>query len=67
MSKSQHKAYSSTVFVVEGNPLAIVVTDRAGRLSKRNRRFGTPEAALAWCRSHAARLVYSPASDPSLN
>ena len=66
MSNPQHKAYNRTVFVVEGNPLAIVVTNVAGKMTKSHRRF-TPEAALAWCRAHRAGLVYAPAENVATN
>lgn len=66
MSNPHHKAYNRTVFVVEGNPIAVVVTNLAGQMSKRHRRF-TPEAALAWCRANRAGLVYTPADNPSAN
>ena len=66
MSNPQQKAYSRTVIIVEGNPLAVVVTNLAGNMIQRHRRF-TPEAALAWCRSHRASLVYSPAANVAGN
>jgi hypothetical protein len=61
MSNPHHKPYSRTVFIVEGIKTAIVVTAVAGRMRQATRSFASPEAALAWCRKHAAGLVYSPA------
>lgn len=61
MSNPHYKPYSRTVFIVEGIQSAVVVTTVAGRMRQANRKFGSPEAALAWCRKHAASLVYSPA------
>jgi hypothetical protein len=47
-----------TMFYTEGNPAAMLVTNTAGRYSKRAMTFPTAEAALGWCRSNAATLVY---------
>lgn len=60
MSQPHQKTYSITVFIVEGIKTAIQVTAIGAKLSRRNRRFPTPEAALAWCRANHAGLVYSP-------
>lgn len=66
MSKPHQKIYSRTMFVVEGNSKAVLVT-QGQRTSTRHFTFAGPEAALAWCRKHHAGLVYSPAQNPSLN
>jgi hypothetical protein len=51
---------SQIVFCTEGNPVAMVVTNRAGRRRISSRNFPQAEAALAWCRHNGATMVYSP-------
>lgn len=63
MNNPHPKPYSTTVFVVEGIKLAVVVTTVAGRMTQRRRKFATPEAALIWCRSNGAGMFYSPAAE----
>jgi len=48
------------MFYIEGNPLAILVVNRAGRRHQTTMEFNKAEAALDWCRRHACTLVYSP-------
>jgi hypothetical protein len=67
VSQPQPKTYSITVFIVEGIKTAIQVTAIGSKLSQKNRRFLTPEAALAWCRANHAGLVYTPASNTAQN
>jgi hypothetical protein len=67
MSQLPSKPYSRTVFIVEGVQTAVVVTAIGGRMSRRQRQFKSPEAALTWCRQHRASLVYSPAENPASN
>ena len=50
------------MFITEGNTAAMVVTNRGGRRKATAMEFATAEAALGWCRSHRALLVYSPAN-----
>jgi hypothetical protein len=65
MSKPLNKAYSRTMFIVEGISTAMLVT-HGRRMTSRSMQFATPEAALAWCRRHRAGLVYTPV-DPARN
>ena len=51
---------SKTMFYTEGNPLAALVTNRAGKRSKSEMQFTTAEAALSWCRQNLTTLVYMP-------
>jgi hypothetical protein len=51
---------SKILFCNEGNPVALLVTSRAGRRKAVGRRFATAEAALAWCRRSSAVLLYFP-------
>ena len=48
------------LFFNEGNPVALLVTNRAGRRKATARPFATAEAALGWCRANSAVLVYAP-------
>lgn len=48
------------LFCNEGNPTAVLVTNRAGRQKTTPMRFPQPESALAWCRHNGALLVYCP-------
>ena len=57
---------SKILFCNEGNPVAMLVSNKAGRRRLRAMNFPQAEAALAWCRSHEAVLVYfaiNPASN----
>lgn len=68
MSKPQFAAYSKTVFVVEGNRTALVITRRGNKCTGRAKQFASPAAALEWCRTHRAGMVYQPEGfDPSRN
>ena len=79
MSQPQHHAgsqptpsgQSKTLFVQEGNPACVMVTNKGGKMSQKTLRFATSLAAFEWCRSGGVGMVYSPAlvagSDPSLN
>lgn len=51
---------TKTMFITEGNPMAVLVTDAPGGLRKEDRRFDSPEAALAWCRQNRANFYYTP-------
>lgn len=51
---------SKIMFYSEGNPAAMLVTNRAGRRKCTAMDFPTAEAALGWCRKHLAVLVYMP-------
>lgn len=48
------------MFYTEGDPAAILVTNRKGRRREQAIRMDTAEAALAYCRAHAAALLYLP-------
>ena len=48
------------MFVNEGNPSAMLVTNKAGRRKIGGMTMPTAEAALAWCRSNGAMMVYLP-------
>jgi len=51
---------SKILFCNEGNPIAMLLTNRAGRRQTAQRRFASAEAALSWCRRSSAVLVYFP-------
>jgi len=51
---------SKIMFYTEGNPLALLMTSKAGRRNVGNMRMPTAEAALAWCRKNMFMLVYMP-------
>ena len=51
---------SKIMFYSEGNPAAMLVTNRAGRRKSSTMTFATAEAALAWCRHSGAMMVYCP-------
>ena len=51
---------AKTLFVNEGNPVGMLVTNKGGRLKTSELEFKTAEAALAWCRHSAAMMVYCP-------
>ena len=53
---------AKTLFVNEGNPIGLLVTNKGGRLKSSPLEFKTAEAALAWCRDSAAMMVYCPLS-----
>ena len=48
------------LFVNEGNPAAMLVTNRAGRRRISSKEFPAADSALAWCRHNGAMMVYSP-------
>lgn len=57
-----------TLFLPAPGTLGILVTHRAGRFTSKAKRFASPRAALAWCLSHRAALVFWwPAGVPQLN
>ena len=51
---------SKIIFMTEGNPTALMITNRAGQRSQTALAFATAEAALGYCRDHSAMLVYCP-------
>ena len=67
MSQPLKQSISRTVFIVEGNNVAVLVTRIGAKMSEKPRRFRSPESALAWCRANSAGLVYSPAANPAAN
>ncbi len=63
MSQPQKRfeAHDKTVFYTEGQTLAVLVERNAqGRRRRRVLRVATAEGLLAWCRDHAAALLYLP-------
>jgi len=52
---------AGTLFCIEGNPVAVLVTLKAKRRATKPMRFDQAEAALAWCRRQGAVMVYCPA------
>ncbi|MCX6896281.1 MAG: hypothetical protein NTZ16_12450 [Verrucomicrobia bacterium] len=48
------------VFCNEGNPVSMLLTNRAGRRSEKPLKLATAEAAVAWCRKNGAMLIYFP-------
>jgi hypothetical protein len=66
--KKPHKGFtppdfsgqSQILFCNEGNPVAMVITNGAGRRRITSMKFAKAEAALAWCRLHGATMVYHP-------
>jgi hypothetical protein len=50
-----------TMFITEGNPDALVVTESINGFSDERYWFPYPEAALAWCRANRCNFVYHPA------
>ena len=51
---------SKILFCNEGNPTAMLLTNKSGRRNQKPMNFPQAEAALAWCRSHGAVLIYLP-------
>jgi hypothetical protein len=49
-----------TMFYMEGNPAASLVTNNGGLRQESVMDFPKAEAALEWCRQHACTLVYTP-------
>lgn len=49
-----------TMFYMEGNPTATLVTNSGGIHQQSIVELSKAEAALSWCRDHACTLVYSP-------
>jgi hypothetical protein len=59
MSQPLEKVISKTMFIVEGNPNAVLVIEDALEMSNEHLWFPAPEHALTWCRRNACNLVYS--------
>lgn len=57
---NQFPIVSKILFFNEGNPVAMLVTNNAGRRKEQQMQFAQAEAALAWCRGHGATMVYMP-------
>jgi hypothetical protein len=51
---------TKTMFYNEGNPAAMLVTNKAGRRRVSTMDFPAAETALAWCRHHSTTFVYCP-------
>ncbi len=58
---SAHRGQTQTLFYTEGNPAAMLVTDRAGQMSKKEMTLATSEAALAWCKQRRVNFYWMPA------
>jgi hypothetical protein len=67
MSKPHRDPISQTLFIVEGNPTAILVIRTGPRMSQKKMPVASPEAGLAWCRQNGAHLFYSPAGTAAQN
>lgn len=52
---------SQTMYYIEGQTTAVLVTNKSGKLSASHRRFMTAVGALIWCQKHRAGFVYQPA------
>lgn len=52
---------SQTMFYIEGQTNAVLVTRRGNKQRASQRRFMTAVGALIWCRKHRAGFVYQPA------
>jgi hypothetical protein len=50
------------LLITEGNPSALLVTNRAGKRRTTSKTFAQAADALAWCRAAGAMLVYCPAA-----
>jgi len=57
---AQFAGQTKTMFYNEGNPAALLVTNKAGKRVQSVMEFPKAEAALAWCRRYGAMLVYCP-------
>jgi hypothetical protein len=55
------------LYVNEGNNLAMLQTNTAGRRNVGGMKVASAQAALAWCRKHKAIMVYMPAIDVTGN
>jgi hypothetical protein len=49
------------MFVTEGNPTAMLLTNRSGT-RKMDAKTMSAEAAFVWCRQHRVTFVYLPAN-----
>ncbi len=66
--KSPHKGFTppdftgqtKILFCNEGNPVAMLLTNKAGRRRQTFKQFPQAEAALAWCRSSGVMMIYCP-------
>lgn len=51
---------SQTMFYIEGQTTAVLVTRRGNKQRSSHPRFMTAVGALIWCRKHRAGFVYMP-------
>lgn len=58
---------SQTLFVVEAHRAALLHIFKNGKHQTKVLKFATPHAALDWCISHGAGMVFSRKADPSRN
>jgi hypothetical protein len=67
--KSPHKGFtppdfsgqSKILFLNEGNPVALLLTNRSGKRRTAKMTFAEAVAAFNWCRASGAMMVYCPA------
>ena len=57
---------TQTLFVCEGNPVAVLLTSRSGKRRTTSKTFRLAVDALAWCRATGAMMIYCPVA-PSRN
>jgi hypothetical protein len=50
-----------TMFYIEGETTAVLVTRQGKKMTETHPRFKTPGLALAWCRKNRAGFIYQPA------
>jgi hypothetical protein len=53
---------SQTMFYIEGQTTAVLVTNTSGAREHREVKYSTPNLALAWCRKNRAGFVYMPSA-----
>ena len=57
---------SKIICYTEGNPSALLITNKMNRRTTKAMQFATAELALAWCRANLAMMIYLSA-DPARN
>jgi len=59
-SNRKPRIFTKTMFYIEGNPAASLVTNKGGLHQESIMEFPQAESALDWCRQNGATFVYSP-------
>ena len=59
-SASRQTGLIKTMYYNEGNPVALLVVNKAGRRTETHKTFPRAEGAMAWCRDNATILIYMP-------